>query len=119
MGCEPQPGAVIADRYQVLSLLGRGGMGLVYRAFDRELREEVAIKILQPSFTERPSDLARFKREIITARKITHPNVIRIHDFALVDGQGLVSMECLPGGSLAARLSKGALPLEEGTEIAI
>src|SRR5438094_3498163 len=76
-------GTLIAGRYEVISLLGKGGMGLVYRARDRELKEEVAIKVLQPSYTQDPTDVERLKREIITARRVTHANIIRIHDFGL------------------------------------
>lgn len=104
----PFPAAVagrtgpVAGRYEVLGILGRGGMGTVYRVRDSELGEDVALKML-PGGAD-PVEVARLKREIITARRITHPNVIRLHDFGVADGEGYLSMELLPGGTLAERL---------------
>src|SRR5689334_5786146 len=77
------PGMRIANRYELLALLGRGGMGLVYKARDLVLNEDTAIKLLQPHLMREVGDMERLKREITTARKITHGNVIRIHDFGL------------------------------------
>ena len=113
-------GTIIARRYEILGFLGKGGMGLVYRALDMELEEEVAIKLLQPEFTRELSEIERLKREIVTARKITHPNVIRLHDFGLDESdEGFISMEVLPGGSLAELLEKGPLTFTRALDIAV
>ena len=72
-------GSVIADRYEILKLLGEGGMGAVYKAKDHELDRQVALKVIRPELAGHPSVLQRFKQELILARKITHRNVIRIY----------------------------------------
>lgn len=108
----------IAGRYELLAILGTGGTGVVYRARDLELSEDVAIKILPP-VKAGESDIGRLKREILAARKITHPNVIRLHDFGLSDREGYISMEILPGGSLADRIARGSIPLDEALRIGI
>ncbi|HVO29484.1 MAG TPA: protein kinase [bacterium] len=113
-------GTIIAKRYEILGFLGKGGMGLVYKAHDMELDEDVAIKLLQPEYTRELSEIERLKREIVTARKITHPNVIRLHDFGLDESdEGFISMEVLPGGSLAELLEKGPLALPRALDIAV
>src|ERR1035441_1800923 len=71
-----QPGAVLAERYQIVKLLGEGGMGAVYRAHDRELDREVALKVIRPELARNAQVLRRFKQELILARQITHRNVI-------------------------------------------
>ena len=108
----------IAGRYELKAILGTGGTGVVYRALDHELNEEVAIKILPPAKAGE-GDVSRLKREVIAARKITHPNVIRLHEFGLNDREGYLSMEILPGGSLWDRSAKGPIPLDEALRIAI
>lgn len=113
-------GTFINKRYQLTKLLGKGGMGLVYAARDHELDEEVAIKLLQPEYTTELSEIERLKREIVTARRITHPNVIRIHEFGMDEGgEAFISMEVLPGGSLEEEMRGGLLPLNRGVNIAI
>jgi len=115
----PATGTRIANRYELLALLGRGGMGLVYKARDIVLNEDTAIKLLQPHLVREVGDLERLKREITTARKITHANVIRIHDFGLAGDEGFISMEILPGGTLHERLQRGAISLPDATDIAL
>lgn len=88
----------IAGRYEPTKILGRGGMGIVYKAHDHVLQEDTAIKLLLPTLVGDPKNAERLVREIKTARQITHPNVIRIHDFGLDGDEGYVSMEILPGG---------------------
>lgn len=110
---------MIAGRYKLQSILGRGGVGVVYRAHDLDLGEEIAIKVLQGQATRNTQDLERFKREIITARKITHANVIRIHDFGMSGEEAFISMELLSGGTLADRIEDGPLAWKEGLEIAV
>src|SRR4051812_20499703 len=74
-------GALVAGRYEIKALLGRGGMGAVYRAHDRVLDETVALKVLRPDFATNEALQARFLQEIKLARKITHRNVCRIHEY--------------------------------------
>ena len=110
----------LAGRYELKEIVGEGGMGMVYRAHDLELDEELAIKVLQRQFTQNPRDVERFKREIKTARKITHINIIRIHDFGVAEREAFISMELLPGGTLAERLTgEGSLSYEDALSVAI
>lgn len=115
----PQLAPEFGDRYQVQRVLGRGGMGVVYEALDNELGETIAIKVLHTDPDSAGEEVERFKREIITARRITHPNVIRIHDFGVHDNVAFISMELLRGGSLADRIRAGALPLADGLQISL
>ncbi len=92
--------AALEGRYQVLKELGRGGMGIVFQAQDKQLNEQVAVKILSPLLSHDTDAITRMKREVTAARRITHPNVIRIHDFAEANGLYYVSMEFFHGTSL-------------------
>lgn len=84
--------SALEGRYQVLKELGRGGMGIVFQAYDKQLQEQVAIKILSPLLANDNDALDRMKREVSAARRITHQNVIRIHDIAEANGLHYVSM---------------------------
>jgi eukaryotic-like serine/threonine-protein kinase len=96
-----RPGVIFANRYEVQELLGMGGMGVVYRALDRELKEPVAIKTLRPDTLAADGvALERFKQEIRLARKIAHRNVVRIHDLGEVNGSYYLTMEYVEGTSL-------------------
>jgi eukaryotic-like serine/threonine-protein kinase len=96
------PGQLFANRYKIEQVLGRGGMGVVYRAIDTQLDETVAIKTLPGDVMQRsPEDLERFKREIRLARKITHRNVLRTYDYGEADGVYFISMEFVRGYTLA------------------
>ncbi|MGH7538323.1 MAG: protein kinase domain-containing protein [Gemmatimonadales bacterium] len=108
-----RPGSVFANRYEVKEVLGAGGMGVVYRAFDRELGEPVAIKTLRPdTVAGDPVALERFKQEIRLARKITHRNVVRTYDLGEVSGIYYLTMEFVEGTSLKALIqSRGRLPV--------
>lgn len=121
IGVRLDKGALFAGRYEILGTLGKGGMGIVYRANDRTLDEVVALKVLRPDvLREDPSLLTRFKQEIRLARKITHRNVLRTHDFGEAEG-GLpyISMEFLEGVTLKDLVvNKGALPEGVGLRIA-
>ncbi len=113
-GARPlQPGSLFAGRYEVKEILGMGGMGVVYRALDRELGEAVAIKTLRPEAVG--SDgvaLERFKQEIRLARRITHRNVVRTYDLGEVDGMYYLTMEYVEGTSLKQLIqSRGRLPV--------
>jgi HAMP domain-containing protein/predicted Ser/Thr protein kinase len=115
-----EKGTLFASRYEVTGLLGKGGMGAVYLARDRQLDEMVAVKVLRPEVVKLdPSLLERFKQEIKLARKITHRNVLRTHDFGEADGTPYISMEYIDGVTLKDLIqSKGALPLGVGLRIA-
>jgi len=107
------PGSVLAGRYEIRQQLGAGGMGVVYRAHDRELKEAVAIKTLKPELLGDATLLERFKQEIRLARRISHPNVVRTHDLGEADGIYFITMEFVEGTSLDELLKRrGSLPLD-------
>lgn len=107
------PGTILAGRYELRQQLGAGGMGVVYRAWDRELNEAVAIKMLKPELLGDPTLLERFKQEIRLARRISHPNVVRTHDLGEADGVYFITMEFIEGTSLDELLKRrGSLPLD-------
>jgi serine/threonine protein kinase/class 3 adenylate cyclase len=109
----------IPQRYQVLSQIGIGGTGIVYKVRDLETGEIVALKVLKPEIASDPEVQENFKRELCLARKITHKNVCRIHEFSRSNGTACTSMEFVEGESLAGRLSRaGALPVNEALGIA-
>lgn len=100
-------GHVFASRYHIESILGRGGMGVVYKATDTQLDETVAIKTLPGDvMTRSPEDLERFKREIRLARRITHRNVLRTYDYGEAEGVYFISMEFVRGYTLAELLDE-------------
>ena len=101
-----QEGSVLADRYEILKLLGEGGMGAVYKARDRELDRLVALKVIRPELAGHASILQRFKQELILARKITHRNIIRIFDLGVADGLRFITMEFVEGQDLASLLDE-------------
>jgi eukaryotic-like serine/threonine-protein kinase len=98
---EPKVGELFASRYEIQSVLGRGGMGVVYRALDRDLDDLVAIKTLRSdALSADPTLLDRFKQEIKLARRITHPNILRTHDLGEANGLRYLSMEYIKGITL-------------------
>jgi eukaryotic-like serine/threonine-protein kinase len=116
-----EKGKVFGGRYEIGDMLGRGGMGIVYLARDRQLDEQVALKVLRRDvLSNDPTLLDRFKQEIKLARRITHRNVLRTHDFGeTADGTPYISMEYLEGVTLKDLIvSKGALPLGVGLRVA-
>ena len=119
-GDEPQVGKLFAARYEIQALLGKGGMGIVYKAHDRKLEELVAIKTLRhQALSTDPGHLDRFKQEIRLARRITHPNVVRTHDLGEWNGLKFLSMEFVEGLSLEQVVeSEGILPAPTGLRIA-
>jgi len=119
-GVKIEKGSLFAGRYEILGTLGKGGMGVVYRAQDKQLDEIVALKVLRNEMLSvDPSLLDRFKLEIKLARRITHRNVLRTHDFGETEGTPYISMEFLEGVTLKDLIrSKGALPTGVGLSIA-
>jgi len=114
------PGTLFHGRYEILGPLGRGGMGMVYRARDKTLDEIVAIKVLRPDFAQDPAMAGRFRSEIKLARKVRHRNVCAIHDYGEEKGLLYISMELVEGIDLKRLLrEKGALPFEEAFDVSI
>src|ERR1043165_9809930 len=110
------PGTMLGDRYEIISQLGQGGMGAVYKARDTELERLVALKIIRPELTTNPEMLKRFKQELILARQVTHRNVIRIFDLGQADGFKFITMEFLEGQDLRAGVGGGGKVAEEDTD---
>jgi len=109
--------AVLRQRYDVLAELGRGGMGIVYKARDRETNEIVALKVLKPEVAAYPEILGRFKSELRLARKITHKSVCRTHELLRFDSTVVIAMEYVEGESLRRILDRfGGVPLRRGLE---
>jgi serine/threonine-protein kinase len=113
------PGALLDGRYRIIGLLGKGGMGEVYRADDLRLGQAVALKFLPDSLRDDPVRLARFHNEVRIARHISHPNVCRVYDIGESDGHLFLSMEYVDGEDLASSLRRiGRFPEDKATDIA-
>ena len=113
------PGTMLADRYRIVALLGRGGMGEVYRAEDLTLGQPVALKFLPGDVAKDSDRLARFRQEVRLARQVSHPNVCRVYDIGEADGQPFISMEYVNGEDLASLLRRiGRLPSAKAAELA-
>jgi serine/threonine-protein kinase len=104
---------VLADRYRIIGLLGRGGMGEVYRADDLKLGQPVALKFLPPHLAEDKDARARIRNEVRVARQVSHPNVCRVHDIAEADGYAFISMEYVDGEDLRSVLRRLGRPSRE------
>jgi HAMP domain-containing protein len=113
------PGALLGARFEILSVLGAGGMGIVYKARDRELDDLVALKMLKRDLWGDHNQLDRLKSELKLARKITHPNVLRTYDFGEMDGIPFISMEFVRGVTLRYMLDQTRrLPYSAGLRLA-
>ena len=118
-GASLPPGTLLGTRYEILQLLGQGGMGAVYRARDLELDRIVALKVIRPELAIHPEILQRFKQELILARQITHRNVIRIFDLGEASGIKFITMEFIEGQDLKSLITeKGRLSNDEVVRIA-
>jgi len=114
-----QPGTVLSQRYRIASLLGRGGMGEVYRTDDLRLGQPVALKFIRAPLANDPGRLARLHEEVRIARQVSHPNVCRVYDIGECNGRLFLSMEYVDGEDLAASLRRiGRLPEDRAIEIA-
>ncbi|MCO6509832.1 MAG: protein kinase [Aridibacter famidurans] len=111
-------GQVLAGRYRIISLVGKGGMGEVYKAEDLELDQTVALKFLPEEFSSNENLLKRFRGEVRTARQVSHPNVCRVFDIGEVEGVYYISMEFIEGDDLSMLLKRiGRLPSDKAVEI--
>jgi Flp pilus assembly protein TadD len=115
-------GQILNGRYHVIRVLGKGGMGAVYHAWDEELGVGVALKVILPSADDDPHILEemerRFKKELLLARQITHRNVVRIHDIGEVEGIKFITMPYIKGQDLATMLRAGPLPVPRALDLA-
>ena len=112
------PGYLLAQRYEVLGLLGEGGMGAVYKARDVELGRMVALKVIRRELAGNRAILDRFKQELILATQVTHKNVVRIYDLGEADGTKFISMEFVEGEDLRTLIHRRTkLPPQEAVEI--
>jgi tetratricopeptide (TPR) repeat protein/predicted Ser/Thr protein kinase len=113
-----QPGTILANRYEILQVLGEGGMGAVYKAKDRELERTIAFKVIRAELANSPEILQRFKQELILARQVTDRNIIRIFDLGEADGIRFITMEYVEGKTLYHMLrERGKLPVDEVVDI--
>jgi serine/threonine protein kinase len=113
------PGRLLAGRYRIIALLGRGGMGEVYRADDLTLGQPVALKFLPEEAAQNPNLLDRFKNEVRIARRVSHPNVCRVYDVGDIDGATFFTMEYVDGEDLSSLMRRiGRLPSDKALEIA-
>ena len=101
-----QPGAILGQRYEILQILGEGGMGAVYKARDRELNRMVALKVIRPELAGSQAIIDRFKQELLLATQVTHKNVIRIYDLSEADGMKFITMEYVEGEDLRGLMQK-------------
>ena len=113
------PGTLLGGRYRILTLLGRGGMGEVYRAMDLTLGQSVALKFLPEEASRNQRLLERFHGEVRVARLVSHPNVCRVYDIGAIEGMPFISMEYVDGEDLASLLTRiGRLPADKAVETA-
>ena len=113
------PGTILADRYRIIGLLGRGGMGEVYRADDLKLGQPVALKFLPPQLAQDPVRRERFFAEVRITRQLSHPNICRVYDIGEIEGRHFLSMEFIDGEDLASLLKRiGHLTNEKALDIA-
>jgi serine/threonine-protein kinase len=105
------------SHYKIIEKIGQGGMGVVYRAEDTNLSRDVAIKVLPEQFTQDPQRLARFEREAKLLASLNHPNIAAIHSFEHADEIHFLVLELVPGETLAEKVAKGPLPVEEALEV--
>ena len=116
---EMERGTTIADRYEIIEELGRGGMGNVYRVVDKKINEEMALKLLHPAIAAEEKTIERFKNELKLARKITHKNVCRMYDLNDEEGTPYITMEYVPGEDLKSMIRMtGQLSVRRAVSIA-
>ena len=104
--------------YDVTALIGEGGMGQVYQATDTKLNRQVALKILPEAFATDPDRLARFQREAQVLASLNHPNIAQIHGIEEAEGTRALVLELVEGPTLADRIARGPIPIDEALPIA-
>ena len=112
-----QKGSTVAGRYTIIEEVGRGGMGVVYKAEDTKLKRTVALKFLPPELTHVPEIRDRFTREAQAAAALDHPNICTVHEFDEAEGKPFISMAYIEGQSLRKKIESGPLELEEAIRI--
>jgi len=110
-------GDLVAGRFEILRRVGTGAMGVVYEALDRTLGVRIALKALRPHAAASAALVERLRREIVLGRRITHPNVCRLHDLGDWEGLRFITMEFVEGETLAARMARGRLPEREALQV--
>lgn len=113
-----EPGDELGHRYRIDSLLGQGGMGRVYKAYDKELDRPIALKVLQPELSGDSNAMQRFKQELLLASRISHKNILRIHDLGEVDNVKFISMAFVDGPDLHHLLRSGKFTVDRAQNIA-
>jgi len=116
---EKLPGAILADKYKINEVAGKGGMGIVYKAEDTKLKRNVALKFLPPELTRDEEARERFVLEAQAAAALSHPNICTIYEITEEEGKSFIAMEYIEGQSLKARMEKEPLGVEEALDIAI
>src|ERR1035438_5323968 len=107
------PGTAFGSRYRIEKLLGEGGMGAVYKAYDAELGRTVAVKLVRPELSSSPLVMQRFKQELLLASRISHKNILRIHDIAECNGVKFITMAYVEGSDLSGLMeTTGRLPFD-------
>ena len=106
---EAEPGAMVGP-YEILGLVGAGGMGRVYRAHDSRLDRDVAVKVLPSLYAADPDRLRRFELEARASGSLTHPNLVTVHDVGTANGRPYLVTELLDGETLRERLGRGPMP---------
>ena len=113
-----EPGDDFGPRYRIESLIGEGGMGKVYKAYDKDLDRVVALKLVRSELASDPASMQRFKQELLLASKISHKNILRIHDLGDVEGMKFISMTYVEGEDLGDVIQReGRLPLDRAIAI--
>ena len=107
-------GQLVASRYRVGDRIGEGGMGVVYRAFDEQLRRTIAIKVLPPALQNDPDRLGRFRNEARTLSALNHPHIVTIYEIGQEGPNPFIAMEWVDGETLRARLRRGRVPRTDG-----
>src|SRR5262245_44905396 len=113
------PGQLIASRYRIGNRIGEGGMGVVYSAFDEQLRRQVAVKFLPPRLQADDDRLGRFRNEARTLSALNHPHIITIFEIGQTETTPFIAMEFVEGETLRAHLRAGRVPLRDAVEIAL
>jgi len=116
---ERSPGTFLAGKYKIVEVVGRGGMGIVYKAEDTKLKRNIALKFLPPELIRDPESRERFVLEAQAAAALSHPNICTIHEICEEEGDSFIAMEYIEGQSLKARMKKAPLGVEEAVDIAV